>query len=63
MSANDLSKAMKENILNGNYPNIHAVLISKGPDLVYEGYFPETDRQAVIEIGQVQCLTDYLHSV
>jgi len=36
-------KAMQDSIVNGNYPNIHSVLILRNKKLVYEKYFPGTD--------------------
>ncbi len=54
---------MEENILNGNFPNIHAVLISMGSELIYENYFSGTDAKNGVSIGEINCTPDYLHDV
>ena len=33
-------QSMVDSIVNGNYPNIHSVLIYRNNKLVYENYFP-----------------------
>lgn len=36
--------AMTDSIINGNFPNIHSVLILRNDKLVYENYFPGKDQ-------------------
>ena len=54
---------LTENIVSGNYPNIHAVLVSKRGEIIYENYFSGTDRQSGVEVGQIDCSADYLHDL
>ena len=37
-------QSMVDSIVNGNYPNIHSVLIYRNNKLVYENYFPGRDQ-------------------
>lgn len=57
-------QSMTDSIVNGNYPNIHSVLIFKNEKLVYENYFPGNDEhRGRGRIGFVQHHRDSLHDL
>jgi CubicO group peptidase (beta-lactamase class C family)/pimeloyl-ACP methyl ester carboxylesterase len=57
-------RAMTDSITNGNYPNIHSVLILRNNKLVYEQYFPGTDvTRGVGFVGFKNHHRDSLHDI
>ncbi len=57
-------RAMNDSIVNGNYPNIHSVLILHNNKLVYENYFPGIDvTRGVGFVGFKDHHRDSLHDV
>jgi len=57
-------KAMQDSIVNGNYTNIHSVLILRNYKLVYEKYFPGNDEVRMKGfVGFVDHHRDSLHDV
>ncbi|MEO5647965.1 MAG: alpha/beta fold hydrolase [Chitinophagaceae bacterium] len=56
--------AMNDSIVNGNYPNIHSVLILRNNKLVYENYFPGTDEiRGIGDAGFKEHHRDSLHDI
>ncbi len=57
-------QSMVDSIVNGNYPNIHSVLIYRNNKLVYENYFPGRDQnRGRGDIGFVDHHRDSLHDL
>ena len=57
-------QSMVDSIVNGNYPNIHSVLIYRNKKLVYENYFPGRDQnRGRGDIGFVDHHRDSLHDL
>ncbi|HET9746279.1 MAG TPA: alpha/beta fold hydrolase [Chitinophagaceae bacterium] len=55
---------MTDSIINGNYPNIHSVLILRNNKLVYENYFPGYDQvRARGRTGFIDHHRDSLHDL
>jgi CubicO group peptidase (beta-lactamase class C family) len=54
---------MTDAISDGEYPNIHSVLVAKDGKLVYEKYFPGKDEILGESIGVVNHHVDTLHDV
>jgi len=55
---------MTDSIMNGNYPNIHSVLIYRNNKLVFENYFPGRDQhRGRGSIGFVDHHCDSLHDL
>ena len=57
-------QSMLDSIVNGNYPNIHSVLIYRNNKLAYENYFPGMDQhRGKGNIGFVDHHRDSLHDL
>jgi CubicO group peptidase (beta-lactamase class C family) len=57
-------RAMTDSIINGNYPNIHSVLILRNNKLVYEQYWPGNDAvRGKGFVGYVDHHRDSLHDL
>ncbi|HEX6848716.1 MAG TPA: serine hydrolase [Chitinophagaceae bacterium] len=57
-------KAMADSIANGDYPNIHSVLILRNNKLVYENYWPGQDEIRTTDfVGLRQHHRDSLHDI
>jgi CubicO group peptidase (beta-lactamase class C family) len=54
-------RVMTDSILNGNYTNVHSLLISQNDKLVYEQYWPGKDKKFGRELGVIPHHRDSLH--
>ncbi|HSM18555.1 MAG TPA: serine hydrolase, partial [Gemmatimonadales bacterium] len=59
----DALARMTASIAAGDYGNVHAVLIERGEQLVYEAYFPGPDERRGVAVGQVEFDANQLHDL